>query len=73
MELYKISIPKNHVDVAGTLINLGTIDCDRKHFKQALSKYQEAKKICDNSLPPGHPNRALPRVNLGKDSPSLGT
>ncbi|CAF3748121.1 unnamed protein product [Rotaria sp. Silwood1] len=65
MELYKISIPKNHVDVAGTLINLGTIDCDRKHFKQALSKYQEAKKICDNSLPPGHPNRALPRVNLG--------
>ena len=30
-----------------------------------MSKYRKAKKIYDYSLPPGHPNRALPRVNLG--------
>ncbi len=30
-----------------------------------MIKYLKAKKIYDNSLPPGHPNRALPRVNLG--------
>lgn len=28
-------------------------------------KYTKAKKIYDRSLPPGHPNHALPRVNLG--------
>jgi len=30
-----------------------------------MVKYLRAKKIYDHSLPPGHPNRALPRVNLG--------
>jgi tetratricopeptide (TPR) repeat protein len=30
-----------------------------------LVKYLKARKIYDRSLPPGHPNRALPRVNLG--------
>jgi tetratricopeptide (TPR) repeat protein len=30
-----------------------------------LIRYTKAKKIYDRSLPPGHPNRALPRVNLG--------
>ncbi len=30
-----------------------------------MEKYHKAKKIYDRSLPPGHPNCALPRVNLG--------
>ncbi len=30
-----------------------------------MSKYQQAKKIYDNSLPSLHPHRALARVNLG--------
>jgi tetratricopeptide (TPR) repeat protein len=30
-----------------------------------MTKYLKAKKIYDRLLPPGHPNRALPRVNLG--------
>ncbi|CAF3762699.1 unnamed protein product [Rotaria sp. Silwood1] len=65
MKLYKKSIRKKHVEIAGTLINLGTIDCDRQNFTQALNKYQEAKKIYDSSLPLDHPNRALQRVNEG--------
>ena len=28
-------------------------------------KYIQAKKIYDTILPPGHPKRALPRINLG--------
>lgn len=44
MKAYKISIPKTHVDVAATLINLGAIDCDRgnvslknnKHFRSSI-------------------------------------
>lgn len=30
MKLYKKSIPKKHVDVAGVLINLGVLDCERQ-------------------------------------------
>jgi tetratricopeptide (TPR) repeat protein len=37
-----------------------------------LVKYLRAKKIYDRSLPPGHPNRALPRVNLGNVYLSAG-
>jgi tetratricopeptide (TPR) repeat protein len=35
-------------------------------------KYLRAKKIYDRSLPPGHPNCALPRVNLGNVYLSAG-
>jgi tetratricopeptide (TPR) repeat protein len=38
MKLYRKSIPKKHVDVAGTLINLGTIDCDREDVRQTKKK-----------------------------------
>ncbi|CAF4927761.1 unnamed protein product [Rotaria sp. Silwood1] len=65
MKLYKKSIPKKHVDVAGTLINLGTIDCDRQHYDEAIVKYRKAKQIYDSSLPSCHPNHAIIRVNLG--------
>jgi hypothetical protein len=34
MKLYKKSIPRKHVDVAATLINLGTIDCDRDDVRE---------------------------------------
>jgi tetratricopeptide (TPR) repeat protein len=37
-----------------------------------MTKYEKAKKIYDRSLPPGHPNRALPRVNLGNVYLSAG-
>lgn len=37
-----------------------------------MTKYLRAKKIYDRSLPPGHPNRALPRVNLGNVYVSAG-
>jgi tetratricopeptide (TPR) repeat protein len=33
MKLYRKSIPKKHIDVAGVLINLGTIDCDRQDVR----------------------------------------
>ncbi|CAF3774907.1 unnamed protein product [Rotaria sp. Silwood1] len=56
---------KKHVDVAGTLINLGTIDCDRQHYDEAIVKYRKAKQIYDSSLPSCHPNHAIIRVNLG--------
>ncbi len=39
MQLYKKSIPKKHVDVAGTLINLGTIDCDREDVSHKKKKF----------------------------------
>ncbi len=38
MRLYKKSLPKNHVDVAGTLINLGIIDCSRKNVREKFRK-----------------------------------
>ncbi|CAF3662279.1 unnamed protein product [Rotaria sp. Silwood1] len=34
-------------------------------YDEAVVKYRKAKKIYDNSLPPDHPNHAVPRVNLG--------
>ena len=37
IRLYKKSVPKKHVDVAGTWINLGTIDCDRKDVRASHS------------------------------------
>jgi tetratricopeptide (TPR) repeat protein len=33
LKLYRKSIPKKHIDVAGVLINLGTIDCDRQDVR----------------------------------------
>jgi len=38
MRLYKRSLPRNHIDVAGTLINLGTIDCNRQNVKEKFHK-----------------------------------
>ena len=38
MKLYKKSIPKNHIDVAGTLINLGTIDYSRQNVREKFHK-----------------------------------
>jgi tetratricopeptide (TPR) repeat protein len=37
LKLYHKSIPKKHIDVAGVLINLGTIDCDRQDVSDELS------------------------------------
>lgn len=34
MQLYKKSLPKYHVDVAKTLLNLGTIDCNRRNVRE---------------------------------------
>ncbi len=36
MKLYKKSIPKKHVDVAATLINLGTIDYELGDVRQKM-------------------------------------
>ncbi|CAF1200789.1 unnamed protein product [Rotaria sordida] len=58
MHLYKKSIPRKHIEVTGTVINLGNLDCSRQNFEQA-------KEIYDNSLPLLYPNRVLLRVNLG--------
>jgi tetratricopeptide (TPR) repeat protein len=37
-----------------------------------MTKYEKAKKIYDRSLPPGHPNRALMKGNLGNVYVSAG-
>ena len=34
MKLYKKSLPKYHVDIAKTLLNLGTIDCNRRNVRE---------------------------------------
>ncbi len=46
MKLYKKSIPKKHVDVAGTLINLGTIDCDREDVRQTKKQRISFHLLC---------------------------
>ncbi|CAF4330693.1 unnamed protein product, partial [Rotaria sordida] len=52
MHLYKKSIPRKHIEVAGTVINLGNFYRSRQNFEQA-------KEIYDNSLPLLYPNRVL--------------
>lgn len=37
-----------------------------------MSKFRRAQKIYDRSLPVGHPNHALPRVNLGNVYVAVG-
>ena len=34
-------------------------------YDKAAAKFEKAKKIYDHSLPPGHPSRALLRMNVG--------
>ncbi|CAF1351987.1 unnamed protein product [Rotaria sordida] len=65
MHLYKKSIPRKHIEVAGTVINLGNFDCSRQNFEQA-------KEIYGNSLPLLYPNRVLLRVNLGNIHLTVG-
>ncbi|CAF1283320.1 unnamed protein product [Rotaria sordida] len=65
MHLYKKSIPRKHIEVAGTVINLGNLDRSRQNFEQA-------KEIYDNSLPLLYPNRVLLRVNLGNIHLTVG-
>ncbi|XP_046855093.1 kinesin light chain 4-like [Xenia sp. Carnegie-2017] len=57
--------PRNHVDVAGSLNNLGIVFYETRNYDKAIEVYEKALEIQKQSLGPNHVDVAASLNNLG--------
>ncbi|CAF0982705.1 unnamed protein product [Didymodactylos carnosus] len=65
LEIYLISLPPNHPDIAATYNNIGQVYNHQGDYEKALKSYEKSLKIYLISLPPNHPDIATTYNNIG--------
>ncbi|CAF4456069.1 unnamed protein product, partial [Adineta steineri] len=59
------SLPPNHPDLAQSYNNIGNVHYNMENYPKALSYYEKAYEIRQQSLPPNHPDLAQSYNNIG--------
>ncbi|CAF1252610.1 unnamed protein product [Didymodactylos carnosus] len=65
LEIYLVSLPPNHPDIATTYNNVGLVYDNQGDYEKALKSYETSLKIRLISLPPNHPDIARTYNNIG--------
>jgi tetratricopeptide (TPR) repeat protein len=72
IEIYKKTLPSNHLSFAGTYGNIGTVYGKKGDCPKALSSYEKALEIRKQSLPPNHSHFAISYNNIGIEYRNMG-
>jgi tetratricopeptide (TPR) repeat protein len=72
LEIYKKTLPPNHLSFAGTYNNIGMVYDKMVDYPKALPLYKKALEIRKQSLPPNHPDLASSYNNIGAVYGNMG-
>jgi tetratricopeptide (TPR) repeat protein len=72
LEIKQKTLPANHINLAHSYSNIGSVYVDLGDFSKALSSYEKALHIKQQSLPPNHADLAASYNNIGLVYDNMG-
>jgi tetratricopeptide (TPR) repeat protein len=72
VEIYKKTLPPNHLNFANTYNNIGMVYRKMGDYPKALSYYEKDLEISQKSLPANHPDLAVSYCNIGNVYNNMG-